>query len=100
MAGMTDMNDGPDRSGSNTAMIIGLVVVVAILLGLVFLWLGGYLGGTQIINVQPANPAPVTVTPGVQGAPGAPGAGGAGGAAGAPGAPGAPGAAGSAPTTP
>jgi hypothetical protein len=98
MARVIEVHDGPDQTGSNTAVIIGVVAVVAVvLIGLVFLWLGGYLGGTQIINLQPSTSPPVTITPGAQGVPGAPGAGGAGGAAGAPGAPGA---AGSAPTTP
>ena len=38
MARVIEVHDGPDQTGSNTAVIIGVVVVVAVvLIGLVFL---------------------------------------------------------------
>jgi hypothetical protein len=84
------VNEGPDETGSKFGLVVLLVVVAVLLIGVVFLWSSGYIGGSQVINVQPSSPA--VVTPGPAGAPGAPGAGGAGGAGGAPGAAGAPGA--------
>lgn len=91
------VNEGPDETGFNFGLVVLLVVVAVLLIGLVFLWSSGYIGGSQVINVQPSSPAVVTPGPaGPAGAPGAPGTGGAGGAGGAPGAAGAPGAPGAA----
>jgi len=82
----TVINEGPDRSGNNVALIAVVAIAVIGLLVAIFFWFNGYMGGPQVINMM--QPAPVQGTPGTPGMPGAPGAGGAGGAGGAPGAPG------------
>ena len=82
----TVINEGPDQSGNNVALIAVVAIAVVGLLVAMFFWFNGYMGGPQVINMM--QPAPVQGTPGTPGMPGAPGAGGAGGAPGAPGAPG------------
>jgi hypothetical protein len=94
----TVINEGPDQSGSNVALIVVIAIVAIGLLVAMFFWFNGYMGGPQVINMM--QPAPLQGTPGTPGMPGAPGAPGAGGAGGAGGAPGAPGAPGSNATTP
>lgn len=91
MSHLERVSDGADSTRSNFAFVTILVLAAVVLIGLVFLWGGGYFGNPQSVNViQPASPTTVVV-PGTSGAAGA---GGAGGAAGAPGAAGAAGAAG------
>jgi len=91
MSHLERVSDGAGSTDSKFVFITLLVIIAIVFVGLMFLWGGGYFGGSQTINMmQPSTTA--TVTPGM---PGAAGTGGAGGAAGAPGAAGATGATGS-----
>jgi hypothetical protein len=94
----TIINEGPDQSGTNVALVAVIAIVAIGFLVLMFFFLNGYMGGPRVINMM--QPAPVQGTPGTPGTSGAPGASGAGGAGGAAGAPGVPGPSGSNVTTP